>query len=420
MKFACDTCSTKYVIPDERVVGRMLRVRCKRCRSVMEVVGPRQLSEPVTASGRGDKPTDVATHRPLFSARGAGGDPFIAAGGDGDSLWQMQGESDSGAAASEGMQVTARAKAVSPPAVPLDSQGRWYVAIKGQCRGPFSDEEMNLLAQRGRVHTRTRVWKGGMAEWVRLEDCAELGFLMGSVREREGQGFVAPPATPALGSAVLDEVTGMKVAGWTTEAGKPFSNLMASHALLTQPEETPPPVPGVSSLAPQNGPRMGGTDWFVVDADAVARILEETPDRHVPGTSALVTGIHVVRRGSPAVLLASVAGALLVVTLVALLGLPFLMDMGSMQAPAVQDITARSPVATQVELAPDADAARMTQIRALGEAPASPVEPTPASADAPMASPAKAGPSRGASAASLKRVEGDLEKSARKLFGTTR
>ena len=37
MKFVCDRCQTKYAIADERVRGKILKVKCKTCGNVMTV-----------------------------------------------------------------------------------------------------------------------------------------------------------------------------------------------------------------------------------------------------------------------------------------------------------------------------------------------------------------------------------------------
>src|SRR3954449_3320298 len=37
MKFSCDKCQTKYSIADERVHGRVLKIRCKACNNVITV-----------------------------------------------------------------------------------------------------------------------------------------------------------------------------------------------------------------------------------------------------------------------------------------------------------------------------------------------------------------------------------------------
>ena len=37
MKFVCDRCQTKYSIPDERVRGKVLKVKCKTCANLITV-----------------------------------------------------------------------------------------------------------------------------------------------------------------------------------------------------------------------------------------------------------------------------------------------------------------------------------------------------------------------------------------------
>ena len=37
MKFACDRCQTKYSIADERVRGKVLKVKCKTCANLITV-----------------------------------------------------------------------------------------------------------------------------------------------------------------------------------------------------------------------------------------------------------------------------------------------------------------------------------------------------------------------------------------------
>ena len=43
MRHTCEHCATRYEIPDDRVLGRFLKVRCKVCRATMHVVGLRPL-----------------------------------------------------------------------------------------------------------------------------------------------------------------------------------------------------------------------------------------------------------------------------------------------------------------------------------------------------------------------------------------
>lgn len=43
MRHTCEHCATPYEIPDEKVAGRFLKVRCKKCHGTMHVVGLRPL-----------------------------------------------------------------------------------------------------------------------------------------------------------------------------------------------------------------------------------------------------------------------------------------------------------------------------------------------------------------------------------------
>src|SRR4029079_15855887 len=37
MKFSCDNCHAKYQIPDEKVAGKTMRMRCRKCDHLIEV-----------------------------------------------------------------------------------------------------------------------------------------------------------------------------------------------------------------------------------------------------------------------------------------------------------------------------------------------------------------------------------------------
>ena len=39
MKVVCDSCQAKYQVPDERVAGKKLKIRCKRCGATVLIRG---------------------------------------------------------------------------------------------------------------------------------------------------------------------------------------------------------------------------------------------------------------------------------------------------------------------------------------------------------------------------------------------
>src|SRR5215470_400178 len=57
MKFQCDRCKTRYSIADEKVRGKILKIRCKSCEAVITVrdagagsPGPRLVAEPAVTA----------------------------------------------------------------------------------------------------------------------------------------------------------------------------------------------------------------------------------------------------------------------------------------------------------------------------------------------------------------------------------
>jgi len=45
----------------------------------------------------------------------------------------------------------------------------WYAAFGGRARGPFSHQELSLLAEKGRIRASTLVWKPGFNGWRRVQ-----------------------------------------------------------------------------------------------------------------------------------------------------------------------------------------------------------------------------------------------------------
>ncbi|MBW1762086.1 MAG: zinc-ribbon domain-containing protein, partial [Deltaproteobacteria bacterium] len=46
MKIVCDSCGAKYSIADEKVAGKIFKIRCKKCSSVLELRGDQTGAHP--------------------------------------------------------------------------------------------------------------------------------------------------------------------------------------------------------------------------------------------------------------------------------------------------------------------------------------------------------------------------------------
>jgi predicted Zn finger-like uncharacterized protein len=105
MKFYCDQCQTKYAIGDDKVQGKILKVRCKKCGYVITV------KEPTT---------------PMSSV----------------------GEESSSAASS----------------VSQATSVQWYYALNGQTQGPYEDHVLCGMYERGEIGDGTYVWNESFAD----------------------------------------------------------------------------------------------------------------------------------------------------------------------------------------------------------------------------------------------------------------
>jgi predicted Zn finger-like uncharacterized protein len=143
MKVVCDGCSTKYSIEDDKVAGRMFKVRCRRCGRVNVLRA------------------DAAPAAAAAAAAGA-----------------------TGAAA-------ATAAAAATPA--------WHAVRDGEQIGPFDSGELLRRRDAGELDDGSYVWREGFAEWLPLGTVGELRELAPVAT------VVTPmPARPAPIATVVD------------------------------------------------------------------------------------------------------------------------------------------------------------------------------------------------------------------------
>ncbi len=109
MRHTCEHCQTHYEIADEKVAGRFVKVRCKRCHGTMHVVG--------------------------LQAR-------------------------------------------------RENSERFWCAMQGQPKGPFTRAEIELFVDLGDISARTRMWKPGMKGWERVCESSAFSWIYAAVVER--------------------------------------------------------------------------------------------------------------------------------------------------------------------------------------------------------------------------------------------
>lgn len=112
MKINCESCQAKYSIADEKVAGKVFKIRCKRCGEAIIV--------------RGDEPPPEE-----------------------DTTYQAQ-EADP------------------------SSDAVWHVVINGEQFGPYQPAQIGELLATGQIDWEAYVWKEGFDNWIPACDVSEL------------------------------------------------------------------------------------------------------------------------------------------------------------------------------------------------------------------------------------------------------
>jgi predicted Zn finger-like uncharacterized protein len=135
MKIVCDNCATKYSIADEKVRGKVFKIRCKKCSHII-----------------------------------------VVRGGDGATA---SAESTGGEGAFPNEESAPPAPRGSGAPAPLGTgEAVWHLVVDREQIGPLTREEVHAKFRGGEVDLETYAWREGFADWLRLgsiEDFKDLG-----------------------------------------------------------------------------------------------------------------------------------------------------------------------------------------------------------------------------------------------------
>jgi predicted Zn finger-like uncharacterized protein len=143
MKVGCQQCGASYSVADDKVEGRKLKLRCKRC------------GEPMIIDGRPDAQQDDGQ----FGA---------------------------------GIQVVRPRPSTLPEG---DAEPSWYLALDESAQGPYRLVEVIAHCASGLVSADTLVFHDGLDGWKKASDVPELSTAFGGERERR---VPPPPAAKIL------------------------------------------------------------------------------------------------------------------------------------------------------------------------------------------------------------------------------
>jgi len=266
MKIVCDACQAKYSISDDKVQGKVFKIRCKKCSNVIVVRGGAGAAEPAPAAQSapgGDKETRVYDYGHEASAQPAAAEDAI-----------------------------------------------WHLVIQQEQVGPMTAGDVQHRLASGEIDAETFAWREGFADWTPLaqidvfaavvssspaaappsaDSTAALGSMFGGADESAAASsssndlFAPPPAAPVppdddgsdlfapTAAAASAAASAHKLRGERNENSVLFSlnNLaqLASDRPMSSPSSSPPLSAGAAS-APVTG--AGGEGSGLIDIRSMA------------------------------------------------------------------------------------------------------------------------------------------------------
>jgi predicted Zn finger-like uncharacterized protein len=202
VKFLCEQCKAKYQIADDKVAGKTVRMKCRKCGHLIEVraavTETSVASVPPAAPGPGAAPAASKPPQRPAPARATSLAASLAATRPPAS----RPERPQGALAGAFKSTVQREDEISAPfdMSEISPADDWYVAVNGVPVGPIRIAEVRRKAALGAVTEDSLVWQEGLDEWRPLRTFPELAAM---VREAAAGGrSVTPPPSEARGSLV--------------------------------------------------------------------------------------------------------------------------------------------------------------------------------------------------------------------------
>jgi predicted Zn finger-like uncharacterized protein len=155
MKIICDSCQTKYSIADEKVRGKVFKIKCKKCSHIIVVRGT-AADEASAAPQVDEKETKVFDYSGYDSPRDAAA-AMAAGGGGGD-------------------------------------EAVWHLVIDSEQIGPLTRAEVIDRYDAGQIDTESYIWREGFGDWQRLASVEDFAALA----QASGRGVAASAGAAAV------------------------------------------------------------------------------------------------------------------------------------------------------------------------------------------------------------------------------
>jgi predicted Zn finger-like uncharacterized protein len=205
MRFVCDSCRAQYMISDDKVGAKGVKVRCKKCGHNIVVrssgTAPSKEAEPSngaasTTSSESSK-NDSAGFPSTLGTPPEGGllsgieddeigavfDQVLSSGPHKIPAGEVTGDGPSPLDASElssdaSDTVRKLAEAEAESGKPGAAAHEWFVAIDEKQVGPLTLERVKDHWERGEVGADSLCWRAGFSDWIPLSEATELASVL--------------------------------------------------------------------------------------------------------------------------------------------------------------------------------------------------------------------------------------------------
>jgi predicted Zn finger-like uncharacterized protein len=201
VKFLCDRCKTRYSIGDDRVRGKILKIRCKNCANVITVregMPEPDAGTPAAGAPRRNKTTTAA--------------PVVQA--------------EASAKANNGALGAAFASAMTKPPPALEEE--WYVSIDGDQSGPYSLSEAQRWVGAKPFDADLHCWSEGFDDWLPVDKVSHFRGLRKRPPTVSGPSAMPPPIPRVGGTGPARALASAPVARVEDEPKPLFAATMAS------------------------------------------------------------------------------------------------------------------------------------------------------------------------------------------------
>lgn len=259
MRFVCDSCRAQYMISDDKIGAKGVKIRCKKCGHVI-VVRPAGAAAPKDEGSSEASAPEAAAAASSNGAMGSGsaGMPSLGSPPEGGLFTGVEEDEigavfdqvlNSGSQKIPGGEPVGEPAQESKPSTPeavrklaaaeeeLDEPkaappaNDWYVAIDEKQVGPLTVDKIKEHWDQGEVGPDSLCWRAGFSDWIPLSEATELASVLAPRPAKPV--IVAPAAVAAPVASASEPVESAFSAGGAAKSNRP--EIPAAPALGKEP-----------------------------------------------------------------------------------------------------------------------------------------------------------------------------------------